>query len=131
MSPRCRAMPNSVVRLKIDENLPGEIAELLHSHGYDALTVGDQGWKGIADDELWGRVQGEGRWLVTADKEFADLRRYPPGGHSGLVLLRSSEESRADYLRLASSVLQRVKLGEIGGAVVVATSRGVRVRQNS
>jgi hypothetical protein len=24
-------------------------------------------------------VQGEGRWLVTADKGFADLRQYPPG----------------------------------------------------
>lgn len=85
----------------------------------------------MADDELWGRVQAERRWLVTADKEFADVRRYPPGSHAGLILLRSSEESRADYLRLASMALQRVKLGEIGGAVVVVTSRGVRVRQHS
>ncbi len=119
------------VRLKVDENLPGQIAELLHGHGYDAVTVGDQGWQGLVDDVLWGRVQGEGRWLVTADKEFADLRRYPPGSHSGLILLRSAEESRAEYLRLASMALQRVKLGEIGGAVVVVTRRGVRVRRDS
>jgi predicted nuclease of predicted toxin-antitoxin system len=119
------------VVLKVDENLPNEIAELLNRHGYDALTVGDQGWQGMADDELWGRIQGEQRWLVTADKEFADLRRYPPGTHAGLILLRSSEESRADYLRLAGVVLDRVNLDELGGAVVVATRRGVRVRQNS
>jgi predicted nuclease of predicted toxin-antitoxin system len=119
------------VRLKVDENLPGEIAKLLQVYGYDAVTVGDQGWKGMADDELWARVQGERRWLVTADKEFADVRRYPPGTHSGLILLRSSEESRADYLRLAGLALRRVKLEEIAGAVVVVTPRGVRVRQNS
>ncbi len=64
-----------VVRLKVDENLPSEIAELLNGHGCDALMVSDQGWQGMVDDELWGRVQAEGRWLVTADKQFADLRR--------------------------------------------------------
>ena len=78
-----------------------------------------------------GRVQAEGRWLVTADKEFADLRRFPPGSHAGLILLRSSEESRADYLRLTGTVLQSVNLDEIGGAVVVVSQRGVRVRRNS
>lgn len=85
----------------------------------------------MADDELWRRVQGEQRWLVTADKEFADLRRYPPGSHAGLILLRSSDESRADYLRLAGTMLCRVNLAEIGGAVVVVSRRGVRVRRNS
>lgn len=119
------------VGLKVDENLPKEIALLLSSHGHDALTTGDQGWQGIADDELWGRVQTESRWLVTADKEFANLRRYPPGTHAGLILLRSSEESRANYLQLAGTVLQAVKLDEIGGAVFVASRRGIRVRRNS
>jgi len=119
------------VRLKVDENLPGQIADLLRRQGHDALTIGDQGWQGLADDDLWARIQREGRWLVTADKEFADLRRYPPGSHAGLILLRSSGESRADYLRLAGKVLQGVKLDEVGGAVVVVTRRGVRIRQNS
>jgi len=55
-------------RLKVDEDLPREIAELLNTHGYDAVTVRDQGWTGSADDDLWQRIQKEGRWLVTADK---------------------------------------------------------------
>jgi hypothetical protein len=124
-------MPNSAVAVKVDENLPSEIAELLGRNGYDAITVKDQGWQGMPDDNLWRRIQSEGRWLVTADKEFTDLRRYPPGSHAGLILPRSSEESRADYLRLAEKVLGRVKLDEIGGAVVVVTRRGIRIRQDS
>lgn len=79
------------VRLKVDENLPTEIAELLNQHGCDAVMVRNQGWQGMADDDLWARVQREQRWLATADKEFADLRRYPPGSHAGLILLRSSD----------------------------------------
>lgn len=120
-----------LARLKIDENLPSEIAELLAGRGYDAVTVADQAWEGMADDELWRRIQGEGRWLVTADKEFADLRRYPPGTHAGVILLRSGQEGLDDYMRLAERVLDSVKLAKIGGAVVVVTRRGVRVRQSS
>ncbi len=116
------------IRIKVDENLPEQIAELFNAHGHDAVTVGDQGWQGLADDELWRRIQGEGRWLVTADKEFGDIRRYPPGSHTGIILLRSSRESRADYLRLAATVPMRIKLDEINGAIVVVTERGIRVR---
>ena len=88
-------------RLKIDENLPKEIAELLNAHGYDAVTVRNPGWTGSADDDLWQRIQKEGRWLVTADKGFADVCLYPPGTHAGLVLLRANEEGLEQYLRLA------------------------------
>lgn len=119
------------VRLKVDEDLPRAVAELLNVHGHDAVTVCDQGWQGLPDDRLWAGIQNEGRWLVTADKEFADLRRYPPGTHAGVILLRSAEESRADYLRLADMVLGRFKLDDIGGAVLVVSQRGVRIRQAS
>jgi predicted nuclease of predicted toxin-antitoxin system len=116
-------------RLKVDEDLPPAIADLLTAHGYDAVTVGDQGWQGMPEDELWRRIQVEGRWLVTADKEFADLRRYPAGSHAGVVLLRSREESRRSYLEIAATAIDRVKLDEVPGSVIIATSRRVRVRR--
>ena len=109
-------------RLKVDENLPREIADLLNAHGYDAVTLLDQGWSGVADDDLWERIQAEGRWLVTADKEFADLRLFPPGTHAGVVLLRSDEEGLDDYLRLAGAAVERFELDEIAGAVVVVNN---------
>jgi len=118
-----------VARLKVDEDLPPAIADLLTARGYDAVTVGVQGWQGMPDDELWGRIQAEGRWLVTADKEFADLRRYPPGSHAGIILLRSREESRRSYVEIAAIAIDRVTLDQVPGSVIVATPRRVRVRR--
>jgi hypothetical protein len=66
---------------------------------------------------------------MTADKGFADLRQYPPGSHAGVILLRSQEESRRAYLELATIALERLKLDELAGAVVVVTYRGVRIRR--
>src|SRR6266481_9102159 len=117
------------VRIKVDEDLPRQIADLLISHGHDAATVVGQGWQGVSDDVLWPRVQNERRWLITADKGFANLRRHPPGSHAGVILLRAQEESRRAYLELAAIALDRVKFDDLAGAVVVVTHRGVRIRR--
>lgn len=115
-------------RLKVDENLPSEIAELLNAQGFDAVTVLDQGWAGAADDDLWRLIQNERRWLVTADKGFADIRLYPPGTHAGVILLRADEEGLESYLRLATMVVKQLALDEVNGAVIVVTDRSIRIR---
>jgi predicted nuclease of predicted toxin-antitoxin system len=117
------------VRIKVDENLPRHVAAVLHARGHEAVTVLEQGWQGFSDGMLWRRVQDERRWLMTADKGFGDLRRYPPGSHAGVILLRSPEESRRAYLALATLALERLDLDQLAGAVVVATHRGIRVRR--
>ena len=82
----------------------------------------------MPDEELWPRVQGERRWLVTADKGFGDLRRHPPGSHAGVILLRAKEESRRAYLELAATALEQLDLEHLAGAVIVVTSQGIRIR---
>jgi predicted nuclease of predicted toxin-antitoxin system len=116
-------------RIKIDEDLPGQIAGLLAARGHDARTVVGQGWQGTPDEILWRRVQGEGRWLITADKGFADLRLHPPGSHFGLILLRPSEESRRAYLELIKAALEQMDFNDAAGSVVVVTDRGIRTRR--
>jgi predicted nuclease of predicted toxin-antitoxin system len=118
-----------IAQVKIDEDLPRQIADLVAARGYDAATVIGQAWQGVSDDELWPRVQDEGRWLITADKGFADLRLHPAGSHAGVILLRAPEESRRAYLELAAIAVDRLKLDELAGAVVVVTYRGVRIRR--
>ena len=118
-----------IAHVKIDEDLPRQVADLFSEQGYDAATVMGQGWMGVSDDDLWPRVQDEGRWLITADKGFADLRAHPAGSHAGVILLRAPEESRRAYLELAAIALDRLKLDDLAGAVVVVTYRGVRIRR--
>jgi hypothetical protein len=44
------------------------------------------------------------------------------------ILLRSEEESREADLELAAIALERHKLDELAGTVIVATYGGVRIR---
>jgi len=68
--------------------LPLEAAELLRQGGYDAVTVLGQDLGGSADPDIIAVCQQEQRALITLDKDFCDIRVYPPSEHSGLIVLR-------------------------------------------
>jgi predicted nuclease of predicted toxin-antitoxin system len=117
--------------VKVDEDLPKDAARLLRARGHDAVTVLEQGMGGWKDAELWRAVQHERRFLITADKGFADVLAFPPGSHSGVLLLRPDKDGIQPILDLLDSVLQSYSLDTLTGAVTVATLRGIRVRRSA
>jgi len=119
------------MRVKVDEDLPVEVAQRLASAGHDAQTVAQQRLTGTADGKLWSLVQQEGRCLCTADKGFANAQLFPPGTHAGVVLFRLARESRAGYERLAELLLATFDLDSIAGAIVVVAPDAVRVYRAS
>jgi predicted nuclease of predicted toxin-antitoxin system len=88
------------LKLKIDENLPGECAEILVRSGLEAETVADEGMTGADDSSLAIAVQSEGRTLVTLDLDFANIRAYPPAEYAGIVVLRPKSQDKPSVLDL-------------------------------
>ena len=82
------------MKFKIDENLPTDIAEILRSAGYDALTVRDEAMTGAVDSQIMRICQQENRILVTIDTDFANIRSYPPRLLPGIMVLRLSRQSK-------------------------------------
>lgn len=64
------------MKLKIDENLPAECAEVLRRAGLEADTVADEGLTGVEDSTLAAKSRLEGRVLVTLDLDSANIRAY-------------------------------------------------------
>jgi predicted nuclease of predicted toxin-antitoxin system len=114
---------------KVDEDLPKRVASLLRENGYDVATIVEQGMSGWKDTEIWLKIQAEGRFLLTADKGFADLRLYPPGTHAGIMLLRPDEDGIRPTVELLEKILQSYNLADLAGTITVVTPRGVRVRK--
>jgi predicted nuclease of predicted toxin-antitoxin system len=117
------------MRVKVDEDLPKAAVQMLQQRGYQALSVIEQGMGGAKDPELWQAVQAEGRFLVTADKGFGDIRTYPPGTHQGIMLLRPDQAGIGPVLDLLERVLMTYDLETLVGAIVVVTLRGIRIRR--
>jgi len=92
------------LKFKIDENLPAECALIFREAGFEAATVAEQKLSGAEDSVLFERCRVEGRVLVTLDLDFANVQAYPPGSHSGIVVVRSSSQDRATLI----SILKRI-----------------------
>ena len=117
------------VSIKVNEDLPPAIAQVFGQAGHDTSTVLEQGWSGCSDEVLLARVRAEGRWLVTADRGFADMRQYAPGSYAGIILLQAVVESRRRYLALADAAARTLELERLGGCLVVVTPGRVRIRR--
>ena len=115
--------------LKLDENLGRPHVALLKRHGYDADRVFDQGLSGVVDAELWVHVKREGRFLITLDLGFSDVRRYAPGTHPGILLLRPRRKGRNAVSQVLRRVLAERRLETLEGCLAGADEARTRVRR--
>ena len=117
------------MKVKLDENLGRAHVALLKRHGYEADRLFDQGLSGIEDAELWRRVRREGRFLITLDLGFSDVRRHAPGTHPGILLLRPRRKGRNAVLDVLRRVLSEQQLETVAGCLAVADESRTRVRR--
>jgi predicted nuclease of predicted toxin-antitoxin system len=118
-----------MMKIKIDEDLPKIVGKLVREVFPDTTSVLDEGLSGTLDPELWKVVQIEGRFLITGDKGFANIRKYPPGTHHGVLLLRPVFVGIPQMKQLIQEVLKSGLLGKPAGCISVASPGRIRVRR--
>lgn len=115
------------MKIKLDENVPLRLTALLKTLGHDADTVPDEGLAGHSDSEIWEAAQTESRFLITQDLDFSDSRKFAPGSHHGILLLRLQSPNRGNLLARVVEIFQKETVGDWPGSFVVATERKIRV----
>ena len=119
------------MHIKVDEDLPRAVAQRFRQAGYTCSTVPEQRLGGWKDPALWEVVQAHQQYLVTGDKGFGDIRRYPPGTHWGILVLRPAEEGIRPFVELVELVLGSVPdLSTLEGLLAVASPHGLRIRRS-
>jgi len=117
------------MKLKLDENLPLEVAELLAAKGHDVHTVPDEKLTGQRDEIILKASLNEGRLLLTQDLDFSDVRRFRPGTHPGIVLIRLRHPSRRQVIERIEQVLLSEAIESWVGCFVVISDRKLRIRR--
>jgi predicted nuclease of predicted toxin-antitoxin system len=90
------------MNIKLDENMPLRLARALGDCGHQVDTTVEEGLKGQADERVWKAAQDAGRFLITQDLDFSDTRRFAPGTHHGILLVRLTDPGR-------NALVQRVQ----------------------
>jgi|SRR5580704_935779 predicted nuclease of predicted toxin-antitoxin system len=115
------------MKIKLDENLPVSLAVLLANFHHDVHTIAEENLSGKTDPEVWEAAQREERFLITQDLDFSDVRRFAPGTHSGILLVRLHSPDRESLTQRVSEVFRQEEVDGWSGCFVVATDRKVRV----
>jgi predicted nuclease of predicted toxin-antitoxin system len=119
------------MKIKLDENLPFGLAIPLRNLGHDVHTTHEEGLTGQADQKIWEIAQKESRFLITQDLDFSDLRRFAPGSHHGILLVRLRSPSRGNLAGRVAELFQTEDIGEWAGCFIVATERKLRLLKPS
>jgi predicted nuclease of predicted toxin-antitoxin system len=115
------------MKIKLDENLPARLKILLNQSGHDVHTTPEEGLAGCSDRDVWESVQKESRFFITQDMDFADRRRFAPGSHCGILLLRLQPMDRRGMIERIGEIFREHDTSEWPGCMVVATEMTVRV----
>jgi predicted nuclease of predicted toxin-antitoxin system len=91
------------VKIKLDENIGSRGSGFLAEQGHDVETVYSEGLSGSADEIIFHVCATEGRVLITLDRDFGEVLRFPPEESAGIVILdlgpRASPQRMLDRLR--------------------------------
>jgi len=75
------------VRIKVDENIGNSGVGMLRQAGHDVMTVREEGLAGSVDELVFQACISESRTLVTLDRDFGQITRFPPKQTAGIVIL--------------------------------------------
>ena len=115
------------MKVKLDENISAKLQEVLRDVGHDTDTVADEGLTGRPDHDVWEAAQADDRFLVTQDLDFSDSRRFAPGTHAGVLLVRLREPGAGALVQAVSAVADQFDAWH--GCFVVLSERKLRIRR--
>jgi len=94
------------MHLLANENFPGDAVTALRQNGHDVAWIREDS-PGIPDSQVLERAQGEGRVVITFDKDFGELAfRSGLPAACGIILFRISAPSPEYVARMAVTAIQ-------------------------
>jgi predicted nuclease of predicted toxin-antitoxin system len=119
------------VKIKLDENLSRHLKDPLLQLGHDVSTAVEEGLLGKVDIEIGAATKSEGRMVFTLDLDFADLRKFPPGTHPGVMLFRPRSMGPLAVNQFVLKFAQETELTTLAHCLAVVEPHRIRVRRPS
>ncbi len=88
-----------MIKFLTDENIAYAVISALRDKGYDIKDIKEERLFGISDEKVVKLANEEKRVILTCDKDFANLLRFPLCSHSGVILLRFSDLSPTNVIK--------------------------------
>ena len=104
------------MKFKLDENFGPTTQRVFQQRGLDCHTVQEENLRGAVDEEVLKAAVAEGRILITMDRDFSNVLRYPPGQTAGIAVISPpGKASRALLCALEETFIEELQKKTIRG----------------
>lgn len=118
------------MKLFLDHCVSRRTVEHLRELGHDILTSKELGQERAFDSDVLASATKTDRVMVTEDRGFGDVRKYPPGSYQGVLVLRVRNPAfRTALHRNLETFLGSTDRDAIRGCLVLLDGARVRVRR--
>jgi predicted nuclease of predicted toxin-antitoxin system len=117
------------MKMFANENLFEPIIDFLRGRGHDVLSIRDSGLSGISDDEVYRRACKEKRVIITMDKDFSRMFRFPPEKCGGIIVVKIYKRTVDDTLSIFKKFYESLQEKDILENLIIITPEGVRIKR--
>ena len=117
------------MKIKLDENISRHLKADLIQTDHDVLTVADEGLLARPDEDIAAAAKSEDRMLFTLDSDFANIVKFPPGTHPGVILFRPPTWGPLQVNRFILDFVHRSDLLSLQGCLAIVETNKIRVRR--
>jgi len=116
------------LRFLADENIFPFLTSHLLKSGHDVKAIQEYGLPEATDDTIVDLAIKEERTIITFDKHFGDILRYPPQNLFGIILIRIHPPLLEDILFAVDNLFKNYHAYTFKGRLVVLSKQGYRIR---
>lgn len=117
------------MKILADHCVFGKTVHLLQKAGHEVIRLKDIASASSEDDTVASLAVSNNAILLSNDKDFADIIKYPPKEHSGIIVLRITPQSEGIVHNTLLNLLASKPLKEIYGSLVVIRGNKIRFRR--
>ena len=98
--------------------------------GYEAVDVRDVGLRSAPDADIFAFAQAKSAALISADRDFMNVRRFPLGSYAGIIVVRISNRYPIHVLnREIMRAIREFDEAEFSGALVTVEIGITRIQR--
>ena len=120
------------LKFLVDEDLPRSTVKSLIEAGYAAVDVRDCGLRGKTDEEIFKYAQEVDAIVLTGDRGFGSIIRFPPGSYLGIVVANfPNEMSTSELNTRIAMALSSLSVDDLLGNLVIIDTKKIRIRRHT
>src|SRR3989344_5026302 len=109
-------------KILCDANIPYKINKLFEDQGFDVIRPA----KFAEDEEIIKLANSEKRVIFSFDKDFGNIKLFPPEKSSGIVVIRIKPPLIKTVFSSLTNLLNAIKPPEFKGRLFVLSLSGFR-----